>query len=244
MQSSGRQFRHPVVELFTIIAGILLALLADTCWDQRLDRARETAYLVDLRDEFEASARELDFDQRNRAVILARIQNVLTVARTGSVVPRDSVPGWTVALLDYYFFSPPTAVLDDLLDSGNLGLIQSDALRFDIQRYGQELDRIAVVEQRERDFVANELEPYVARVLRMDDILPLSSYDDMPDVPPTDTRAFEALLRDATFASLAFMRWERTDVVRRFGSGLGRSIQDVLDRLDEELGPRATAAGE
>jgi hypothetical protein len=92
-----------------------------------------------------------------------------------------------------------------------------------------------VVERRERDFVAEQLEPYVARALRMDDLLPLASYDHRPDVPPSDTRDFEAMLRDDTFASLAFMRWERTETARRFATGMGRAIQRVLDRIDVEL---------
>jgi hypothetical protein len=222
--------------LFTIVAGVLIALAADAVLDQRADRARGHAYLTGLREEFRASAGELAFDQRNRTAILDRIQRMLETGRSGGDVPADSVPAWTVALIDYFFFSPPTAVLDDLFDSGSFGLIRSDSLRLDIQRYGQERARLAVVEQRERDFVADQLEPLVARSLRMGDVLPLASYDHRPKLPPADPRAFVAMLHDDTLASLAFMRWERTETVRRFASGLGHAIQRVLDRLDTELG--------
>jgi hypothetical protein len=227
--------RYPA-ELITIVAGILLALLADAWWDRRGDRGREHGYLTDLRGEFEASAQELSFDQRNRTVILSRIERILGAGRARSAVPLDSVPGWTVALVDFYFFSPPTAVLDDLLDSGNLGLIRSDELRYAIQRYGQEMDRLDVVERRERDFIASQLEPWVARSLRMDAILPLSSYDHRPEQPAAEARAFEAMIRNDTFASLAFMRWERTETAQRFATGMGHAIDEVLDRLDRELG--------
>jgi hypothetical protein len=230
--------RGHAAELFTIVAGVLLALAADTLLDQRSDRVREHAYLTGLREEFRASAGELEFDQKNRADILARIERILEAGRSEADVPADSVPGWTVALLNYFFFSPPTAVLDDLIDSGSFGIIRSDELRFEIQRYGQERARLAVVEQRERDFVADRIEPFVARSLRMDAVLPLASYDHPTDLPPTDPRAFVAMIRDDTLASLAFMRWERTETVRRFASGLGHAIQRVLDRLDQELGER------
>jgi len=66
----------------------------------------------------------------------------------------------------------------------------------------------------------------------------LTNYGHMPDSVAADPRGFEALLRDGTFASLACMRRERTAVVTRFASGLGRSIREVLDLLDGELARR------
>lgn len=237
MIAPGRgRFRDYAAELFTIFAGILLALLADTAWDFASDRGREHEYLAGLRAELHASARELRADEAVRSLGLDRMAVTLDAARGDATVPDDSVPDAIVALLNYRFFSPARAVLDDLIDSGNLRILRSDSLRFELQRYLQQLDQLAVVEKRERDFIAETLEPYVAGQIRMHDLLPLQTYDNALDTPPTDASAFHRMLDDGTFATLAFMRWERSRTAWAFGSGLYVTIERLIRMIDQELG--------
>ncbi|NIQ58092.1 MAG: hypothetical protein GWN71_33425, partial [Gammaproteobacteria bacterium] len=66
---------------------------------------------------------------------------------------------WLTSLINYRFYTPIHAVLDDLISSGNLGLIRSDPLRFAIMDYDQERERLQVVEEREARFSAEQLEP-------------------------------------------------------------------------------------
>jgi hypothetical protein len=145
------------------------------------------------------------------------------------------VPFAMNALLNYRFFSPARAVLDDLIDSGNLGIIRSDSLRFGLQNYLQELERLDVVERRERDFVADVVEPYVANALPLNDILPIQSYDDDIVAAPVDLRAFRDMLRDDAFANVVFMRWERSIVAFGFGTRIGRTIAGLERLLTREI---------
>jgi hypothetical protein len=235
--SPGRgRFRDYAAELFTIFAGILLALVADAAWDFGSERTTEREYLAGLRAELHASARELHADEAVRRLGLERMAATLEAAGGGPPLPDDSVPSAIVALLNYRFFSPARAVLDDLIDSGNLRILQSDSLRFELQRYLQQLDQLAVVEQRERDFISETLEPYVASKLRMDDLIPLQTYDNALDSPPDDTGDFNTMMRDDAFATLAFMRWERSRTAYAFGSGLNATIERLIGMLDRELG--------
>jgi hypothetical protein len=235
---SGR-FRNHAAELFTIFAGILLALFADAAWDYSSDRRRESEYLNGLRDELVMSTRELEHDEHVRAAGLETLTRAITAARGDRTLDADSAPATIVALLNYRFFSPARAVLDDLIDSGSLRIIRSDSLRFQLQRYRKQLEQLAVVEQRERDFIAETLEPYVAARVRLDDLLELQSYDDPVEQPPTNAAAFAAMLVDDEFASLAFMRWERSRTASAFGNSVAFTIRRLIDVLDAELGESA-----
>lgn len=234
--NGSSRIRDYAAELLTIFAGIALALLADASWDYSSDRRRESEYLSGLHTELVASALEIEYDERARSAGLETMARALAAARGDAVLPADSAPAVVVALLNYRFFSPSRAVLDDLIDSGNLRIIRSDTLRFELQRYRQQLTQLAVVEEREREFIAETLEPYVAGALRMDDLLALQSYDDPIEDPPTDTSSFAAMLEDDEFASLAFMRWERSRTASNFGRGVGITIDRLIDILDPEPG--------
>jgi hypothetical protein len=142
------------------------------------------------------------------------------------------------ALLNYRFFSPARAVLDDLIDSGNLAIVRSDTVRFALQRYMQQLEQLRVVEQRERDFIADVIEPYVAEAVRLDDLLPVQSYDDPIRAPPSSLVGFRARRSDDTLANLAFMRLERSVTAYRFGRLISRRIDGLVELLDEEIDGR------
>jgi hypothetical protein len=234
---AGRgRLRDYAAELFTIFAGIVLALLAGSTWDYSSDRRREHEYLAGIRAELDASAQELANDQRVRSGDLELLASVVDAARQRAALLDDSVPRAINALLNFRFFSPTRAVLDDLIDSGSLRLVRSDSVRFALQRYLQHLDQLAVVEERERDFIAETVEPYVATHVRMVDILPLQSYDERITSPAIDASAFHAMVRNDAFASLVFMRWERSSTAHRFGLGMALTIDQLIAVLDEALG--------
>lgn len=230
-----RGTRWFVVEGATIVLSILLALLLEAMWNYRGDRVREREYLAGLRQEFGASARELAQDDEVRGVILARVERLLEASRNPAVPPpRDSLGAWTASTLNYRFYTPAHSVLEDLISSGSLGLIRSDSIRRLLLGYEQARERLAVAEERERAFIADELEPWLARSLRLDNYLALETMDVDPVLERAPPLApYRDLLADPTYASLLLLRWERTEVTRLFASNVGRTIERLLELLDE-----------
>lgn len=230
-RGSGRWL---LVEGVIIVVSILLALLLDAAWDYRGDRAREGEYLAGLYDEFRASREELALDERARAVILGRLDRLLAASRDpGAIPPPDSLGGWTASTLNYRFYTPGHAVLDDLIASGSLGLIRSDSIRRLLLRYEQARDRLAVAEERERSFIADELEPYLARALRLDDYLGSGTMDRDPVLAtPPPVAPYRRLLADPTYASLLVLRRERGEVTRLFAANVDRIIGRLLALLE------------
>ena len=95
--------------------------------------------------------------------------------------------------------------------------------------YVQERDRLTVVELRERDFVAEHLEPYVVGAIPIE---PSPTPQDRVFWGPTVNRAdLERATSDPSFRSLITLRIDRTDLAHRFSIGLGRTIDRVLEEL-------------
>lgn len=228
-----RAWRRYAIEAFTIVFSVLLALALDALWDYRGDRVREREYLTGLAQEFRASARELEADQIERRRILDRVERLLEHARAGATdLPQDSLGPWLAAVLNYRYYTPVHSVLGDLTSSGNLGLLRSDTLRRELLEYEQERRRLAVIEERERDFVAAQIEPFLAGNLPLAAYLTLDVFDNDPE--PVDPRVepFRTLLRDPASAGLLMLRWERTDGARRFGAAVDRSIGRITGLLE------------
>lgn len=220
-----------------IVFGILVALFIDSAWEYRQERIRETEHLESLRTEIRANVRELASDQAARERILARTAALLETA-SGPPPPalvRDSAAYWIQALLDFRFYAPSQSALEDLT-SGDLGLVRSDQIRRRILGYLQERNRLAVVEERERAFVADQVEPYLRERLDLAAMISLRSLDSDEGLPPADSSLVRPLLEDPAFRSLAYLRWQQAELSHRFGESLDRRLERLLESLDEELG--------
>lgn len=224
-EGPGSPVRRYLLEGATIVAGILLALLLDAAWDWIGDRGEEAGYLTGLREELEASAVELAADQEAREVILARTGALLQHARLGTPVPPDSVAPWLEALIDFRFFTPVRTVMDDLVASGGMALIRSDEVRYSLLAYAQEMERLQVVEAREREFVADQVEPWLVRSVPLPGMIALEEGGSVDAPDPAGLEALQRALADPDFATLIQLRWRRTDIARRFASSVDRSLR-------------------
>ena len=214
----------------TIVVGILAALAVDAAWGWAVDRARERQILADLSTELRAAASELEADQDARQRIQARARTLLAAGTSGEL-PAD-LDVHVVSLIDFRFFTPPRSVLEDVISSGRLSLIRSDAIRFALLAYAQEAERLRVVEQREMDFAAEQMEPFLR------DRIPLParlSYGS-DGAEPALAEALAALQGDLAFRNLVELRWNRTDTALRFAASVERWLETALAEIDAVLG--------
>jgi len=228
-QSTTSRWSRFAEEVVSIVIGILLALAANAGYRYVADRASEREMLRALRVEFAADVTELQADQRGRTRKLASI-DLLTAVRRGAIqrpVP-DTMAKALLSILNYRFYTASHPVLDDALMTGRLDLIRSDNLRHALMVFGQERSRIGVVEQREREFVASQFEPYLgARV----DLEVLAS--DSSDAVATALRSVTAVLTDTGFGSLLYLDRVRTQSSFNFASTLLDAVFAVQRLLKE-----------
>jgi len=216
-------------EVVSIVIGILLALAANAGYQYLADRASEREMLRALRGEFAADVTELGADQSYRTRKLAAI-DLLTVVRTGTakIPPPDTLANALQEILDYRFYTASHPVLDDALMTGRLELIRSDDLRQALMVFGQARSRIGVIEQREREFVASQLEPYLGGQL---DLGALTSGSH--EAVAAALRSIAAVFADNRFGSLLYVNRDRTQDSFNFGDRLLGTVVDVRRLLGD-----------
>ena len=226
------QRRSRVAEGLTIVVGILAALTLDAAWGWTVDRSEERQILRDLRTELLAAVNELQDDQQARRRIQESARLLLEARETGELPPPETLDAEVVALADFRFFTPPRSVLEDVVSSGRLSLIRSDAIRFALLAYAQEAERLRVVEQREMDFAAEQMEPFLR------DRLPLpTGMSYAPGGPePGLAEALAALGGDLAFRNLLELRSNRTDTSLRFALSVERWLETALEEIGVALG--------
>ena len=235
-ENKGRrsEWLRRAAEGATIVVSILMALLADAAWDYRGDRAQERQLLDGLGVEFTRAATEVAGDLTARDEILARTEVLLTARQVDSPLPPpDSVPGLVRALLDWRFYTPAHAVLDDAVSSGGLELIRSEEIRGALMIYMKERDRLPVFEELERDFVALRMEPYLVEWVALDRLIARFLE---PIGVARESERFLALLTNDEFGSLLQLRAARTREARIYARIIERSIAEVRAAIDAEAG--------
>lgn len=142
------RWSHVVIELLLLITGILIALAVDGWIDDRRNVQLEREYLERLERDFARNAVILDeylaFEERQTA------DGVLAYRALRGVpgIERESVALALSHLANRRTLRLLRATYQDLLSTGNLGLLRDQALRDAIGQLYEEADRtIAVVDR-------------------------------------------------------------------------------------------------
>jgi len=230
-EESEPRWRRRAAEALTIVVGILLALAADAGRQYVADRGTERDILAALRMEFAVDVQELEADQDQRGQKLAAIE-LLSGVHSGSVQSAD-LDGLADALLwtmNWRYYTPSHPVLDDLLTTGRLDLIRSGDLRRALMAFQGERARVAVAEERERDFVARDVQPYLAARLDLEALSSLRS----PEQRSAALRALPDVIAAPNFGSLLYLDRKRAESSSSFASGLLEAVHTVQKALGEQ----------
>jgi len=133
-------WKYVVTETAIVAIAVAMALSADAWWDERTDRAAESAYLHGLQEEF--SATELDLEQEIASSMksTAAIDELLAIMASDHAEASSTVVDLIAKAFDTSVLRAVTATYDDLVTSGNTGLLTSGALRIALANWSAQLD--------------------------------------------------------------------------------------------------------
>ncbi len=226
-----RYLIYALGEILLVVIGILIALWVNNLNQEALNDAREEKILLGLKAEFETAAIELqtDLDGRNRHY---KATSRLLDFHTGQKelkIPQDSIQPILTSFISTRFYSTGHPVLEDLSSSGGLELIKSEKVRQSLAAYLQERNRYTVVEERESEFVYDQLIPVVSEFLDYSKV----------EKGLTSSEELESTFRNEKgnkrYGSVLQLRLVRIRISRNYGLRLLETIEDVLDQLSKEL---------
>ena len=121
--------KRVLAELGVIVAGVLIALAADSAWSNRSDRLREVDLLRDLHEEFDENLRILRSDMAHNEASLEAGQSWARAMLGDVQISGDSLAGLYQASWNTARFDPVTGVLQSALASGDLSIVRNVELR-------------------------------------------------------------------------------------------------------------------
>jgi hypothetical protein len=151
---SSRTWKRLIAELAVIVAGVLIALAADSWWEQRQEHRRAEEYLQQLLSDFRETERQLQNAIRGDTEKFEAASLVIDRAYRGRFPPTDSLQLPT----GYHFFRPLMGTLTALVQSGDLRLLDSDTLRFKLVAYLAMIEEFETVLRHTETLIWNSTE--------------------------------------------------------------------------------------
>jgi hypothetical protein len=147
-------WKRLIAEMAVIVAGVLIALGADSWWERRQERRQAEDYLQQLLVDFRTTERRLqgaiEGDTRTSEVA----GRVIDRAFRGQFPPTDSLDLPT----GYQFFHPLTGTLTALVQGGDLRLLESDTLRFELVKYSSLIEHTETILRHTETLIWNSTE--------------------------------------------------------------------------------------
>lgn len=124
---------YAIGEIFLVVIGILIALQINTWNQQRIENKEELEILLGLKDEFENNLEELNFSITINTKVTEACVQLTQLIRSNSIAnDSELLDDLLVRIGTFNSFDAQTGVSSEIVNSGKLTLLKSDALRTQI----------------------------------------------------------------------------------------------------------------
>lgn len=125
------------IDFVIVVAGVFLAIQAANWNETRKERAEERRYYAQIVEDLQRDQRELKFAQERADTFDAAAENTLRAMQTG--LSQTVTPGRFAAEIHHagylYIPTPSRRTYDELISTGNLGLLRNGAAKTAIANY-------------------------------------------------------------------------------------------------------------
>lgn len=154
LAGSSLAWKRLLAEFSVIVAGVLIALAVDSWWERQQERNRAEEYLTQLLVDFQETEQRLRGTIAAETTRLEGVNRVIGRALRGPLPPADSLELPT----GYNQFGPLTGTLTALIQSGDLRLLRSDSIRFELIAYSALIDEIEAILRHSETLIWNSTE--------------------------------------------------------------------------------------
>ena len=205
------------MDLIVIVVGLFIGLQIDTWWEGRKEARLEGAYLVDIREDFDANKSLLNdaidsYERIIRSMIALQEQSPLTTP-TLSVSELNEKFSLTQSMPTFIAISRTYTILTR---SGDLNLLQSRELKNALAEYYAVAEVIVLVQQTHEMELVQTFQPYVINNLDYSAVH-YSRLDEYPLPPPVEEAVILDVLSTRQFRNIVTQKWMiSTDLVAQY----------------------------
>jgi len=235
----GAMWPRALLEGVIIVLSILLAFGVQASWESYQERRQEREYLSALREELR---RGLGIQADRIAVLgnsLRAHESLIGQFGAGERAPADSLIYWLSELSRPNQFSPPTAVLEDIVSSGGIQLIKDHDLRLAVAEYDRALTNFERVADQAWATWSERIQPFLEGEVPRVDRLRLGSFNSggqVPFEPAPFPSNYDGIFRSPAFQSMIAERWIRTRSSLTTLEDIARRTTDLIAMIDDALG--------
>lgn len=228
-----------VAEGAAIVVSILLAFWIQAWWENEQVRLDEVVALNQLQVEFETNARLLREKRQTQQYIYdaARYLLELTADENGSNLDVPRVADSVMAITEVRTFDAEVGALFSLINSGKLGILQSNELRSSLAAWPALISDLSEDEMGTWNYVDSSILPYIDSRSSVRSLMALSpDYSEWLD-PGHGSNAvdIDILIRDREFENLVVERLKFQFIIIGGYDNLENQVAHILQLIDDEL---------
>jgi hypothetical protein len=234
---AGRTWRRWAAEVAAIVGSILLAFAIDAWWDDVQMRQDARAALEQLRGEFLSNSDVIHEAQSSHEEAQRMFVEMVRIIRhsgdpAGSYVVPDSI---LFALGSWTTVDPAQGVLDALVNSGRILLIDDSNLRADLTSWAKALEDVREEEIEDRRITSDQVLPLIGRYVPLVSMEYRMGGDPTFPAPSAFEGDYRGLLGSLVFENAMHGRLVRKlNILDEYAALLARH-RSILDRIENRL---------
>ena len=156
--------RYAIGEIVLVVVGILIALQINN-WNERgKERELEQRLLMNLKEEFEENLTSMIAIIDKRKIQLDALIRIDSIINEPALLQNESELDSLIGLCRYIpNFEAKTGVIQNIISSGQLSIIQDPSLRKSMSNWTGELDDLRRKEDALQDIIVMQFNPYLAK---------------------------------------------------------------------------------
>jgi len=153
--------RYAIGEIVLVVIGILIALQINNWNEKRKEMELEKRFLINLKQEFEENLKSINSIISKRQVQLRALKRFDSLIIESSLPIKNSEIDSLIGLCRYIpNFEAKTGVLENIISSGQLSIIQNTVLRKSLSNWTGELEDLRRKEDAFQYIIVLQFNPY------------------------------------------------------------------------------------
>jgi len=179
---TGKYLKYAIGEIVLVVIGILIALSLNN-WKEDLDnRGEENRILSGLKQEFEANLLEVERNIKlNIATVESSIEFINLIRTENPFTNTRYVDSLLYVVYQFGSFDAQTGLIDEVISSGKLSIINDIELRDRLTSFSGILDNAEEDYKIRMDYYMNHIVPYIGKYfaqVNQDQYMDFSSWSD------------------------------------------------------------------
>ncbi len=233
---------YAVGEILLVTAGIVIALQINNWNTERILEQQEKYILAGLKKEFVENIQLIEKDRQYNAFHQSRCIEILNIISSGEIgITKTDMDSLMFALYDYVSYDPAIGVLEEIISSGKLSIIDDDTLRFKLTKWSELIANYQEdVELRKEHYYSN-LIPIAARAYPLrnsDQYIDYSFWNkkfSRPKIAPSKFAINEDIFFSAEFESLLYYHIVNQDFIILDDLLLQEYLEEMVTLIDSNL---------